>query len=266
MDAKEAFDEIRARFAARPLFPEVELKLIEMRRRVETSLRQQGGSYISDMTEVSDAQQRSSTSLMRKLPPPIVRPAAVEALMHHVAPLPVRKEAEKYEKGGVALVHSDGGGDMKDSRTEDYWSQRHLTHLYASGRRVFHASRGSFNFTPVASFPSGAGLDQTPDAGTRLPNSDMSTGYYTPGTGGVRSPRGTLGLNRNIFSLLNSSSGASMKQWNERGDERPGALLTPLSLYDGTNVERVRRAVQNNVFEQETKREAQKQGEEKVCE
>ncbi|RNF26639.1 uncharacterized protein Tco025E_01431 [Trypanosoma conorhini] len=262
MDAKEAFDELRARFAARPYFPEVEPKLMEMRRRVEASLPRQGGAYTSGTKEESDAQRRPSTSLMRRLPPPIVRPAAVEALLHHAAPLPVWKDAEKHEKGGVADVDSD----MSNDRTwEDYWGQRHSAHLHASGGRASQAARNMFNYTPTVSFPSGARVEQPPDAAPGLYKSVLSGMQYTHEAGGLQSPRHTLGEAPNSRSLLNGGGDGTMGG-NARGEEWPGALRPPVNLYAGTSVERVSHAVQNNESGKETKGEAQKIAEEKVSE
>ncbi|EKF31735.1 hypothetical protein MOQ_004424 [Trypanosoma cruzi marinkellei] len=263
MDAKEAFDEIRAQFAMRSQLSEAGKRLSAMARRVQESLQRQDESHISDVTRARHVQQRPSTSSMRKLPPPIFRPAAVEALLNYTIPLPVRTEEGKNVRRGASIPYNDRENDMRSNRIGDgYLGHKFVVRPCVSGEGAFQGPKNSFSSTPLASFSSGRKQDQPVDVGANFSHSDGFRSRYTHETIDAQSPRCTLRNDQNMLSIVNGDSDGGTQKPNACGEERDDALYS-LGKFDGeTMVDCVHHVMQENKCQKAAKEGEKAKGEE----
>ncbi|KEG15029.1 hypothetical protein DQ04_00211120 [Trypanosoma grayi] len=178
MDAKQAFDEIRARFSSRPLFQEMERDLRVMTHRISQPFTNENSSYCRDDRSIGRSSS-TPTGLLRKLPPPIVRPAVVETLLHHSSALPVWEEKQR------------GGNDSGFDRC--HWEESPGEGCSSSqwarvGGRVM-GTRASLSCSPPDSFLSGSRVGPPIDFGAEQQHSRDSRGRYsTHEAGGVQTP------------------------------------------------------------------------------
>ncbi|EAN86803.1 hypothetical protein TcCL_NonESM00172 [Trypanosoma cruzi] len=247
MDAKEAFDEIRAHFAMRSQFSEAGNRLSAMVRRFQESLQRQDGSDIQGVKGARHVQQRPSKSSMQKLPPPIFRPAAVEALLHYASPLPVRTEEGKDVRGGASILYNDKENDMRSNRIgDDYLSHKCVAQPCASGEGAFQGKRDSFSSTPVAFLSSGRNQDQPVDVGAKLSHNDGFRSRYTHEASAARSSQCILRKEQDMFPFVNGDSDGGTQKPNGCCEERDDALHS-LGEFDGeTMVDCVCHAMQKN--------------------